>query len=146
MQTLLRQVGWISLLLHVTLTVADAQNYSECQAPDAHQNPKCNGAMRPSPPDASLQVGGSYSVEGTTPAGGTYSGSVTITGDATSGFRFEWKIANDEYSGTGRLEGHTLTVDWGAPEPIVYKVLDSGARLEGRWGKKGRGREKLVRQ
>lgn len=122
---------------------AHAQNYSECQAPDAHMNPKCNGST-PSTP--ALNIGGTYTAQGTSPDGSKYEGTVVISGDQQSGFQFNWTIGADTYAGTGKLDGNTLTVEWGAPEPVVYKVSDGGNKLNGRWGKKGKGREKLVRQ
>jgi hypothetical protein len=44
------------------------------------------------------------------------------------------------------LSGTTLTVDWGQAEPVVYKISNGGATLTGKWGKRGRGREKLTLQ
>lgn len=91
-------------------------------------------------------VGGTYTVEGKNPNGGAYEGTCTITGDAASGYQFNWTIGSDNYTGTGTLDGDTLTVDWGAPEPVIYKVKDDGATLKGKWGPKGKGKEKLTRQ
>ena len=44
------------------------------------------------------------------------------------------------------LDGDTMTVDWGQPDPVVYKVSADGAELKGKWGPNGKGREKLTRQ
>ena len=132
-----------ALLFAVALNTTGAQNYSECQAPDAHMNPKCNGSAPATP---TVSVGGTYTVQGTSPEGGKYEGTVTITGDSQSGYQFNWTIGAEQYSGTGKLEGNTLTVDWGAAEPVVYKVSEGGSKLIGKWGKKGRGKEKLTRQ
>ncbi len=123
-----------------------AQNYSECQAPDAHMNPKCNGSSPTTAPAVAPSLGGTYAVQGTSPEGGTYEGNVTISGDAASGFHVVWTIGSDTYEGTGKLSGNILTVDWGQVEPVVYKVSRDGATLSGKWGKRGRGREKLSRQ
>jgi hypothetical protein len=132
-------------VLSLTLALA-AQNYSECQAPNAHMNPKCNGSGTPSaPPKADFAVGGTYQLTGTSPEGGKYEGSVVVTGDAQNGYQFNWTVGADQYQGTGTLAGDTVTVDWGAPEPAVYKILSGGALLQGKWGKKGRGRETLKR-
>jgi hypothetical protein len=122
---------------------ASAQNYSECQAPDAHMNPKCNGSA---PAAIDSFQGGSYAVQGSTPEGAKYEGSVVISGDAASGFRVVWTIGSETYEGTGTLSGTTLTVDWGQAEPVVYKISNGGATLTGKWGKRGRGREKLTLQ
>lgn len=119
------------------------QNYSECQAPDAHMNPKCNGS---NPTGPVLTINGTYAVEGTTPEGGKYTGSVIINGSAQNGFQFNWTIGADKYSGTGTLSGNVLTVDWGAEEPVVYVVTAGGKRLAGKWGKQGKGRENLARR
>jgi hypothetical protein len=143
------------IMLHAVLLamafagLLPAQNYSECQAPDAHMNPKCNPGLSgpssmPTPP-AELNITGNYDVKGSSPDGGRYEGTVTISGDQQNGFQLNWKIGADEYQGTGVLAGDTLTVEWGAPEPVVYKVSDGGAKLKGKWGKKGKGREILTR-
>ncbi|WP_157210487.1 fibronectin-binding protein [Turneriella parva] len=127
----------------LALTVGGfAQNYSECQAPNAHMNPNCNGSA----PAAGAFQGGSYAVQGSTPEGTRYEGSVVISGDATSGFHVVWTIGSETYEGTGTLSGTVLTVDWGQAEPVVYKIVGGGAILNGKWGKRGRGREKLTRQ
>jgi len=140
-------VALISFLALVT--VASAKNYSECQGPSAHMNPKCGETSTshtpPAPPADAVSIGGTYSVEGTTPEGNAYSGTATISGDSNSGFQVQWTIGDSQYSGTGTLTGDTLTVDWGAPEPVVYKITDGGMQLRGKWGKRGRGKEKLIR-
>jgi hypothetical protein len=120
------------------------------QGPDAHMNPKCGQPSTshtpPVPPSDTGFTGGTYAVEGTTPEGSTYTGTALISGDASAGFQVQWTIGDSQYSGTGTLAGDTLTVDWGAPEPVVYKIADGGAMLKGKWGKRGKGREKLTRQ
>lgn len=140
MHKTLTQCGLTALFF--TLTAVGAQNYSECQAPDAHMNPKCNGSQ--SAP--AVNVGGTYNVQGTSPEGAKYEGIVVVSGDQQNGFQFQWTIGADQYSGAGKLSGNTLTVEWGAPEPVVYKVSDGGNKLTGKWGKKGRGRERLIRK
>lgn len=91
-------------------------------------------------------VGGTYHVEGKNPAGGRYEGTVVISGDATSGYSFQWTIGESQYAGTGTLADDTLTVDWGEADPVVYKVSADGSELKGRWGPKGKGKEKLTRE
>ena len=98
------------------------------------------------PAAAFAEVGGTYTCEGKNPNGGRYQGTVVISGDANSGYTFSWTIGADSYQGTGTLSGDTLTVDWGQPEPVVYKVLNDGAELKGKWGPGGKGKEKLTRQ
>lgn len=123
-----------------------AQNYSECQAPDAHMNPKCNGSAPSVSPATGPSIGGTYTVQGNTPEGGAYEGTVTISDNAASGYHVVWTIGSDTYEGNGKLIGNTLTVDWGQAEPVVYKVSRDGTTLNGKWGKRGKGREKLTRQ
>lgn len=91
-------------------------------------------------------VGGTYSVAGKNPGGGRYEGTCVITGDTENGYTFQWTIGEEQYSGTGTLEGDILTVNWGQPDPVVYKVSDDGSELKGKWGPNGKGREKLNRQ
>lgn len=139
----MRHPARLLICTFLTAVTVHAQNYSECQAPDAHMNPKCNGSA---PAATGAFQGGSYTVQGSTPDGAKYEGSVVISGDAASGFHVVWTIGSDTYEGTGTLSGTTLTVDWGQTEPVVYKISADGATLTGKWGKRGRGREKLTRQ
>jgi len=92
------------------------------------------------------EIGGTYAVSGKNLQGGRYEGTCVVSGDAASGYSFSWTIGSESYTGTGTLSGDTLTVDWGAPEPVVYKVLEDGAQLKGRWGPDGKGKEKLTKQ
>jgi hypothetical protein len=93
------------------------------------------------------EVGGTYDCQGSNGKGaGKYTGTVVITGDAASGYTFNWTIGSSQYSGTGTLTDDTLTVDWGQPDPVIYKVNADGSELKGRWGPGGKGKEKLTRQ
>lgn len=92
------------------------------------------------------EVGGTYAVKGKNADGSKYKGTVVIAGDAASGYSFSWTIGKDSYQGTGTLSGDTLTVDWGAPDPVVYTVSDDGATLKGKWGPGGQNKENLTRQ
>ncbi len=74
---------------------------------------------------------GEYKVSGTNPNGSRYAGMVTIRKEGR-GYTVRWKVAKDTYSGRGMLKGKTLTVEWGAPSPAIYKVTPSGV-LEGTW-------------
>lgn len=133
-----------AVLFFVAVAAISAQKPAECQRPDAHMNPNCSGGSS-APTSPAINVSGVYDLKGTTPEGGRYEGTVTITGDAQNGYQFHWSLPNDQYNGTGTLNGDTITVEWGAPEPAIYKVLNGGALLKGKWGKGGRGREKLKR-
>lgn len=46
---------------------------------------------------------------------------------------FTWTVAGQTFTGTGTLEGTTLTVDWGETEPVIYEVKNGGKLLEGTW-------------
>ncbi len=91
-------------------------------------------------------VGGTYTVEGTNPDGSGYNGTCVISGDEASGYAFNWTVGASQYSGSGTLSGKKLTVDWGQPDPVIYKVNADGSELKGRWGPGGKGKEKLTRQ
>lgn len=91
-------------------------------------------------------VGGTYAVSGKNPNGSRYEGTCVISGDAATGYSFQWTVGEGQFSGTGTLDGDTLTVDWGEPDPVVYKVSADGAELKGKWGPGGKGKEKLTRQ
>jgi TolB-like protein len=77
------------------------------------------------------RIEGQYSAIGQNPNGTTYSGIVTIT-KKNEAYMFMWKISNSTYSGSGYLEGDILTVQWGAPYPVIYRVQADG-RLVGTW-------------
>jgi len=111
-----------------------------CSAPSStHSQPAGT------PGTAATVVGGTYEVKGKGPDGAKYEGSVLITGDAEHGFTFAWTIGQENYSGHGTLSGNKLTVDWGEDTPVVYKVSKDGSKLDGRWGKNGKGKETLTR-
>ncbi|TGK36069.1 fibronectin-binding protein [Leptospira gomenensis] len=77
-------------------------------------------------------VSGKYKVAGTNPDGSAYGGSVTIT-QSGGQYLFTWNVAGQTFTGTGTLEGSTLTVDWGQPDPVIYEVKNGGRLLEGTW-------------
>ncbi|ASV12733.1 MULTISPECIES: LIC10280 family protein [Leptospira] len=85
-----------------------------------------------SPTTSPLSIGGKYKVAGTNPNGSPYNGSVTIT-ESNGEYLFTWNVAGQTFTGTGTLEGSTLTVDWGQPEPVIYEVKSGGKLLEGTW-------------
>jgi len=91
-------------------------------------------------------VGGTYAVEGTNPDGSGYAGTCVISGDEASGYTFNWTVGSSQYSGTGTMSGKKLTVDWGQPDPVIYKVSPDGSQLKGKWGPGGKGKETLTRQ
>ena len=67
---------------------------------------------------------------------------VTLNDDGTYGF--VWSVGNS-YSGTGTLDGSTLTVDWGDRYPVIYTISDDGQTMTGTWAN-GRGTETLTKQ
>ncbi|TGJ98161.1 fibronectin-binding protein [Leptospira langatensis] len=80
-----------------------------------------------------LNVYGMYKVTGTNPDGSRYKGTVNVTLNDDGSYNFEWSVGNT-FSGTGSLDGNTLTVDWGDTYPVIYTVKNGGAKLEGTWG------------
>ncbi len=87
---------------------------------------------KPSPePVLTKRIEGQYSATGRNPNGTTYSGIVSIT-KKNGAYMFVWKIGNSTYSGSGYLEGDILTVNWGAPYPVIYKAQADGS-LTGTW-------------
>jgi TolB-like protein len=77
------------------------------------------------------RIEGQYSAVGQNPNGTTYRGIVNITKQNET-YMFIWKIGNSTFSGSGYLEGELLTVQWGAPYPVIYRVQTDG-RLLGTW-------------
>ena len=109
-------------------------------------SPPPQAAVSPPPPDGRelviARIPGDYSCAGTNPNGSSYSCNVNIVrnGDV---YQFRWLIADGtRYSGSGRLRGRTLTVNWGQSAPVIYQVGDDGV-LRGTWSN-GRGRETLT--
>lgn len=76
---------------------------------------------------------GRHKNRGTTPDGSSYSGKVDIS--IQGGVYFiRWYLTTGEiYDGRGKLEGDTLTIDWGDTTPVIYKVEPNGV-LRGTWG------------
>lgn len=89
----------------------------------------------------SRKIEGQYSAMGRNPNGTTYSGIVTIT-KRSEAYLLVWKIGSTTYSGTGSLTGNMLTVEWGAPYPVIYAVQADG-RLIGTWNN-GTATENLI--
>ncbi|MBW0432826.1 MULTISPECIES: LIC10280 family protein [Leptospira] len=77
-------------------------------------------------------ISGKYRVAGTNPDGSSYGGSVTIT-QSNGEYLFTWTVAGQTFTGTGTLDGTTLTVDWGQNDPVIYEVKNGGRLLEGTW-------------
>ncbi len=77
-------------------------------------------------------LGGVYTASGKNPNGSGYSGKVTISKTGENNYTFDWKVGTS-YSGTGRLDGSVLTVDWGDKYPIIYVIQDGGKKLAGTW-------------
>jgi len=78
-------------------------------------------------------ITGSYSVSGTNPDSSTYSGSVVVSQLGGNRYRFDWSIAgNQTFTGTGALNGSTISVDWGQDAPVIYQVGSNGV-LNGTW-------------
>jgi hypothetical protein len=110
-------------------------------APAAPPPPPAAAAPRPAP-QVSLAdtIPGRYSVSGTNPGGGSYSGEVTIRHDRGT-YYFVWHVGSDTFRGSGKLSGRTLTINWGQSSPVIYHVGNDGV-LRGRWAR-GAGTEDL---
>jgi hypothetical protein len=74
---------------------------------------------------------GNYAVSGTNPNGTKYSGVAVISLVSGNQYRFDWTVNNQHFSGTGVLNGSTISVDWGQAAPVIYQVSASG--LNGTW-------------
>lgn len=110
----------------------------------------------PADEDRTAGLPGTYTVNGTDPLGGEYSGTVVITAtDAADTFGLEWIITGAVQSGTGVRTGDELAVTWtsvasGNGSEIrgtgTYSIGDDG-RLTGTWsseGASGTGSEEIV--
>jgi hypothetical protein len=86
---------------------------------------------------------GSYVAEGKNPDGSLYQGRCVITKIGQNRYRFDWTIGSKEYTGTGTRKATTITVDWGATDPVIYTVKGDGT-LVGTWAA-GRASETLTR-
>ncbi|MDX1960508.1 MAG: fibronectin-binding protein [Leptospiraceae bacterium] len=92
--------------------------------------------------DGFSSLGGVYKVDGKNPNGTKYTGKVTITNSGDS-YLFVWIISDKTFEGTGTISGDTLTVNWGEPDPVIYKIKNDGKLLFGNWGPNGAGKEVL---
>jgi hypothetical protein len=95
-------------------------------------------------PAASIEVDpfiGWFAVEGTSPGGRAYRGTVSITRKRAS-YRVIWTIDAKRYRGLGQVRSGRLLVNWGTKKPVIY-VPGPGGRLEGTWDG-GLGREELT--
>jgi hypothetical protein len=88
-------------------------------------------------------VAGRYRAEGRNPDGSAYAGTVEIAQEGDS-VAVAWQVGNDNYSGTGTIDGRVITVDWGDATPVVYVVMPDGA-LHGTWAD-GTALERLLPQ
>lgn len=86
-------------------------------------------------------IEGEYSVIGSNPNGVKYRGKVTISKQGKY-YMLKWKIGKDSYQGRGLISGKTLTVNWGAVYPVIYKIRGNGV-LKGSWDN-GRAKETLT--
>jgi Caspase domain len=84
---------------------------------------------------------GEYKVEGQTPVGSDYTGTVKIAKEP-KGYQLTWHVGDTSYQGTGTLAGNLLTVDWGSSTPVVYALGTNGS-LAGLWDA-GKGEETLT--
>lgn len=95
------------------------------------------------PASAQSGLAGTYTAEGRNPDGSGYKGTVQIT-EANGAVSLFWTVGSQNYSGTGRMVGRILTINWGASDPVVYVLMPNGA-LHGTWAN-GLGLERLTRR
>lgn len=116
--------------------------------PQAVSPPPAPQPPAPPPPQPenyalAQRLPGIYRIDGRNPNGSRYGGKVLITAGETGIYNLLWRISNGEtYSGRGRLNGDTLTVDWGQQYPVIYRVGRDGM-LRG-WWDNGRASENLT--
>lgn len=97
------------------------------------------GGATPSGPTP--QIAGDYTIKGTNPGGGDYTGSLSITkrGDV---YQFSWKSGTATYDGVGVQSESTVGVAFSSGSNgkgcsvVHYKIAPNGA-LSGRWGEWG---------
>jgi hypothetical protein len=82
-------------------------------------------------PQAPPGLAGLYRAVGTNPDGSRYAGMAALT-PAREGYRFNWWIGRDVFTGSGRFAGRMLVVDWGQKHPVIYS-FDKAKRLDGEW-------------
>ncbi len=86
-------------------------------------------------------ISGTYLSEGRNADGSAYTGTATIT--ETSGqVGMQWTVGAQNYAGAGQFDGRILSVNWGAPYPVIYILMTDGT-LHGTWDN-GRALEKLT--
>ncbi len=104
-------------------------------------------------PLTAADLSGNYQASGTNPGGkGSYTGTVQITKNGDS-YRMVWEVGTS-YVGTGIVTGEYLSVAYADTGGnwfgvVVYKILQDGKRLEGKWcGHEGTvlGKETLTRK
>lgn len=137
------QNRFVSIVLDVGAPVAPPPSSPPSSPPPS---PAPQAAVSPPPADEResvvARIPGDYACSGTNPNGAGYSCNVKITRSGDT-YRFNWVIGDGtRYSGSGRLRGRTLTVNWGQSAPVIYQVGDDGV-LRGTWAH-GRGRETLT--
>ena len=138
----MRTLPRISFLVLVCGLLAPADVSARRDEPQHREVPP--PAAQPCPDQRGTAAGlqGEYLVSGRNPDGTRYSGTATIRSDPSGSFRVAWEIGSDQFSGTGRFAGNTLTVDWGTDAPAVYELKTSGL-LAGTWAH-GEGTEWLT--
>lgn len=126
---------FLKALLGSALAVAAAG----CGHKDSGAQPGSGAA--PAPAGPAPEIGGEYTVKGTNPGGGDYTGSLSI---AKRGgvFQFGWKSGASSYNGVGVQTDNSVGVAFSSGAAgkgcsvVHYKVGANGA-LAGRWGEWG---------
>lgn len=74
---------------------------------------------------------GYYRVEGKDPTGKPYKGTCRLNKTGKNRYRFLWSVGAS-YVGKAKVEGKTVTVDWGSDKPVIYDIQENGSLL-GTW-------------
>ena len=80
-----------------------------------------------------LSLTGQYQSDGRNPDGSPYAGVVRIE-DNSGVVAMTWDVGGQTTTGTGRVEGRVLTVDWGSEAPVIYVIMEDGS-LHGTWAR-----------
>jgi hypothetical protein len=96
-----------------------------------------------SEPITAASLAGDYSVDGVNQKGVHYTGqaSIRVNGRAVD---MTWELAGGQnIEGHGSIDGSAVVVQWGATDPVIYRLGSADGMLHGTWAK-GQGKEDLV--
>jgi hypothetical protein len=94
-------------------------------------------------PITAASLAGDYAVDGLNQKGVHYTGqaSIRVTGNVVD---MTWELAGGQtIDGHGSINDNAVVVQWGAAEPVIYRLGSADGVLHGTWAK-GQGKEDLV--